>query len=113
MKRRIRQLAGVLARLVVTLAAAGAAGAVTVYLVGPGPINCAPHNSVTGVPEPIPRWIIAAGAPALIAFVVGAYYGLGAEGGRWRFLGLVFAAAVAAATFYGVFLYLPANCRPA
>src|SRR5881409_367512 len=107
MKRRLRTLAGILARVVITVAVAGAAGAVTVYLVGPGPINCAPHNSVTGVPEPIPRWIIAAGAPALIAF------GLGAEGGRWRFLGLVFAAAVAAATFYGVFLYLPANCRPA
>src|SRR2546428_7831328 len=113
MKRRIRQLAGVLARLVVTLAAAGAAGAVTVYLVGPGPINCAPHNSVTGVPEPIPRWIIAAGAPALIAFVVGAYYGLGADGGRWRVLVRVVVPAGAAGTSYGVCLYLTANCRRA
>jgi hypothetical protein len=113
MKRRLRILAGILARVVITIAVAGAAGAVTVYLVGPGPINCAPHNSVTGVPEPIPRWILAAGAPALITFVVGAYFGLAAESGRLRFLGLILAAGVAAATFYGVFLYLPANCRPA
>jgi hypothetical protein len=95
-----------------TVGVAAAAGAVAVYITGPnGSISCAPHPSANG-PEPIPRWLIAAGAPALIGILVGAYFALGATSARWRLLGLLFAAAVAAATFYGVYTFLPAACRP-
>ena len=112
MRYRLRRLAGVLAGVLVTVVAAAAAGAATVYLTGPnGSISCAPHPTANG-PEPIPRWLIAAGAPALVAMLVGAYFALGATSARWRLVGLLFGVAVAAATLYGVYTFLPAACRP-
>jgi hypothetical protein len=111
-KRRLRRLAGVVARVLIIVAVAAAAGAVAVFLTSQGgSISCVAPPS-TARPEPIPRWLIAAGSPALMAALVGAYFALGAENVRWRFIGLLFALAAAAGTFYGVYLLLPTNCRP-
>jgi hypothetical protein len=112
MKRRLRRLAGFVARVLIIVVVAAVAGAVAVLLTGPGgSISCAPP-SLPARPEPIPRWVIAAGAPALVPALVGAFFALGAETVRWRLIGLVFAVAVAAGTFYGVYSLLPATCRP-
>jgi hypothetical protein len=111
-KRRLRRLAGVFARVVITIAVAAAAGALVVFLTGPGgSISCV-APSASAQPEPIPRWMIAAGAPALIAALVGGYFALGVETVRRRLLGLLLALAVAAMTFYGVYVLLPISCRP-
>jgi membrane associated rhomboid family serine protease len=111
-KRRLRRLAWVVARVLVTLAVGAVAGAVVVFLTTPGgSISCVAPPSAAR-PEPIPRWVITAGAPAVIAALVGAYFALGAESVGWRLIGLVFALAVAAGTFYGVYVLLPVNCRP-
>lgn len=111
-KRRLRRLAGMVARVLVTLAVAAAAGAVVIFLTGPGgPVSCAAPPAPAS-PEPIPRWLVAAGAPALIAALISAYFALGAERVRWRLVRLPFVLAVAAGTFYGVYVLLPVNCRP-
>jgi hypothetical protein len=112
MKRRLRRLAGFVARVLIIVVVAAIAGAVAVVLTGPGgAISCAPPT-LPARPEPIPRWVIVAGAPALIPALVGAYIALGAETVRWRLIGLIFAVVVAAGTFYGVYSLLPADCRP-
>lgn len=112
MKRRLRRLAGLVARVLIIVVVAAIAGAVAVVLTGPGgAISCAPPP-LPARPEPVPRWIFAAGAPALIPALVGAYFALGAEAVRWRLVGIAFALAVAAGTFYGVYSLLPATCRP-
>lgn len=111
-KRRLRRLAGMVARLLIILAVAAVAGAVVIVVTGPGgSISCV-TPPLTARPEPIPRWVIAAGVPALIAALAGAYFALGAESVRRRFVGLAFAVAVAAGTFYGVYGLLPISCRP-
>ncbi len=44
--------------------------------------------------------------------MAGAYFALGAERVLGRLVGLVYAAGLAAGTFYLVYTYLPAACRP-
>jgi hypothetical protein len=111
-KRRVRRLGGIVARAAITLAVAAAGGALVLFLTGPnGSISCVDPASAAGS-EPVPRWVLAAGGPALVAGLVGAYYGLGAPSVRGRLLRLVFAAAVAAGTFYVVYILLPIDCRP-
>ena len=111
-KRRLRRLGGFVGRAVVTVVVAVAAGALVLYLTGPnGFISCvSPASDARS--EPVPRWVLAAGGPALVAGLVGAYFGLGAPSVRGRLLRLVFAAAVAAGTFYVVYILLPIDCRP-
>jgi hypothetical protein len=112
LKRRLRRLASVVAPVLITLLVAAAAGAVVIVLTAPGGyISCVAPPSAAR-PEPIPRWVLAAGAPAVIAALVGAYFALGVEHVGRRLLGLAFALAIASATFYGVYLLLPADCRP-
>jgi hypothetical protein len=111
-RRRLRLLVRLVARIPTVLVVAAATGALVVFLTGPGgSISCvAPPFPAR--PEPFPRWVIAAGAPALIAALVSAFFALGAEGARWRLVGLVFTLAVAAGTFYSVYQLLPISCRP-
>ena len=112
MRYRLRQLVPLVGAALVTVAVAAAAGVAAVYLTGPnGAISCVPPAPpATG--EPIPRWAIAAGLPALAAVLVGAYFALAAERVLGRLIGLALVVALGAATFYGVFTYLPAACRP-
>jgi hypothetical protein len=112
MRDRLRQLVGLVGPVVITVIAAGAAGAAAIYLTGPnGSISCVPVAAPAN-PEPVPRWVIAAGIPALVAALVGAFFALGAERVLSRLIGLVLAAALAAGTFYAVYALLPAACRP-
>jgi hypothetical protein len=116
--RRLRRLARIVVMVLIAVAVsaglAAAAGAAVVYFAGPGGLlSCvAPTPPPGAQPEPIPRWVIFAGGPALIAALGGAYFALGAERVLWRFVGLLYAAALAAGTFYAVYTYLPAACRP-
>jgi hypothetical protein len=116
--RRLRRLVRIVVRILIAVAVsvgvAAAAGAAMVYLLGPGgSLSCIPPTPPPGAqPEPIPRWVIFAGGPALIAALVGAFFALGASRVLWRLLGLVLAVGLAAATFYVVYTYLPAACRP-
>ena len=108
----MRQLIRVVGAIAVTVVVAAAASAVSLYLVGPnGSISCA-LPTPPAEPDRIPRWLIAAGVPALIAGFVAAFFALG--GGRvlWQLIGLVLAVGLAAGTFATVYLLLPANCRP-
>ena len=110
--RRLRHLVGAVARMLVILATAAGAGVVAILIAySGGSISCVPPLPPAH-PDPIPRWAIAAGAPALVAALVGAYFGLGAETAWRRWIGLAFAVAVGAGTFYGVYSFLPAACRP-
>jgi hypothetical protein len=112
LRYRVRRIGGIVARAVGTVAVAAAAGAVVLFLTGPnGSISCVSPASAAG-PEPLPRWAIAAGIPALIAAIVGAYFALGAESMRTRLAALLMTAALAAGTFYAVYTLLPASCRP-
>jgi hypothetical protein len=47
-----------------------------------------------------------------VAAFVGAFFALGAEYVLTRLIGLVLALALAAGTFFAVFMLLPAGCRP-
>lgn len=112
MRYRLRQVIPLVRAVLVTVIVAVAAGVAAVYLTGPnGSISC-----VALVPpataEPIPRWVLAAGLPAIAAVLVGAYFALAAERVLSRLIGLALALAGGAATFYAVFTYLPAACRP-
>jgi len=110
MRDRLRQLVRVIGAVVITLVVAGGAGAAAIYLTGPsGLFSCVPAAAPA---DPIPRWIIAAGIPALVAAFVGAFFALAAEYVLSRLIGLVLAAALAAGTFYAVYALLPAGCRP-
>jgi hypothetical protein len=112
MKTRLRQLVRLLGAVLITVVVAGAAGAIAIYLTGPsGLISCVPAAAPAS-PDPIPRWVIAAGIPALVAALVGAFFALAAERVLTRLIGLVLAAALAAGTFYAVYALLPAACRP-
>ena len=111
MRYRLRRLARVVGAVVITVAVAVAAGAIAIYLTGPsGLISCVPEPP-PAIPSPIPRWVIAAGAPALVAALIGAFFALAPQRVLVRLIGLVLAAALAAGTFYAVYTYLPAACR--
>jgi hypothetical protein len=114
LRRLVRIVLMVIIAVVVSAGLAAAVGAAVVYLAGPGgALSCVPPTPPPGAqPEPIPRWVIFAGGPALIAALAGAYFALGAERVLVRLVGLVYAAALAAGTFYAVYTYLPAVCRP-
>jgi hypothetical protein len=56
--------------------------------------------------------VIAAGIPALLAAFVAAFIALAPERVFLRFVGLLLTAALAAGTFYAVYVLLPAACRP-
>ena len=112
MRYRLRRLAQLVGAVAITVAVAAAAGAVAIYLTGPsGMVSCVPE-APPAIPSPIPRWVIAAGAPALVAALIGAFFALAPERVRFRLIGLILTAALAAGTFYAVYIYLPAACRP-
>lgn len=109
---RLRKLVRLVASIAVTVGIAAGASAVALYLTGSnGPISCSLPTPIAN-PEPIPRWVIAAGVPALVAFLVGAFFALAAVRVLWRLVALVLVVALAAGTFYAVYTLLPANCRP-
>ena len=111
-KARLRLLVRVLGAVAVTVLVAAGASAASLYLVGPnGLISCA-IPTPPAEPDRIPRWVIAAGVPALIAGFVGAFFALGGSRVLWQLIGLVLAVALAVATFSTVYFLLPANCRP-
>jgi hypothetical protein len=106
------QLVRVIGAVAITVGAAAAASAVSLYLTGPnGSISCA-IPTPPAEPDRIARWVIVAGVPALVAGFVGAFFALGAGRVLWQLVGLVLAVALAAATFYGVYMLLPADCLP-
>jgi len=108
---RLRRLARVVGAVVITVAVAAGAGAVAIYLTGPsGLVSCVPE-APPAIPSPIPRWVIAAGIPALVAGFIGAFFALAPERVFTRLVGLILTAALAAGTFYAVYIYLPAACR--
>ena len=112
MRDRLRRVVRVVGPVLVTLIAAGAAGAAAIYLTGPsGLVSCVPVAAPAG-PEAVPRWVIAAGIPALVAALVGAFFALGAQRVLTRMIGVLLAIALAGATFYAVYVMLPAACRP-
>jgi hypothetical protein len=112
MRNRLRQAARLLGVVVVTIAFAGAAGMAAVYATGSGGlVSCVPAVAPASL-DPFPRWAIAAGIPALVAALVGAFFALGAKHVLTRLIGLALATALAAGTFYAVYMYLPAACRP-
>ena len=78
MKYRLRKVARVVLAAAITVVVAGAAAAVAIYLTGPsGLISCVP--AAAPAKEPIPRWVIAAGIPALVAALMGAFFALAPE----------------------------------
>ncbi|HET9519939.1 MAG TPA: hypothetical protein VFO73_02715 [Candidatus Limnocylindrales bacterium] len=112
MRYRLRQLIPLVRAALVTVIVAVAAGVAAVYLTGPnGSISCV-SPVAPATTEPIPRWVLAAGLPAVATVLVGAYFALAAERVLARLIGLGLVIAVGAATFYAVFIYLPAACRP-
>ena len=115
MKYRLRKVARVVLAAAITVIVAGAAAAVALYVTGPGGlVSCVPAAAPAAAPakEPIPRWVIAAGIPALVAALMGAYFALAPERGFFRLVGLILTAALTAGTFYAVYTLLPAACRP-
>jgi hypothetical protein len=111
-KVRLRQLIRVVVAVAITLAVAAATSAVSLYLTGPnGSISCA-IPTPPAEPDRIPRWLLVAGVPALVTGLVGAFFALGAGRVLWQLVGLVLAVALAAVTFYGIYVLLPASCRP-
>ena len=112
MKYRLRILARLVLAAAITVVVAGAAAAVAIYVTGPsGLISCVPAAAPAKL-DPIPRWVIAAGIPALVAALMGAFFALAAERVLARLIGLVLSAVLAAGTFYAVYTLLPAACRP-
>jgi hypothetical protein len=112
MRDRLRRLARLVGSVVITVVIAGAAGAAAIYLTGPnGSISCVPAVAPASL-DPIQRWVVAAGIPALAAALVGAFFALGAERVLARLIGLLLSVALAAGTFYAVYALLPAACRP-
>ena len=111
-RNRLLRLVRVIGAVVITVGVAAGASGVALYLTGPnGSISCA-IPAPPDEPDRIPRWVIAAGIPALIAGFVGAFFALGAGRVLWQLVALVLVVAFAAATFYGVYLLLPPDCRP-
>jgi hypothetical protein len=111
MRDRLRRVVRLVVPVVITIVVAGAAAAAAVYVTGPsGLISCVPPAAPAD-PEPVPRWVIAAGIPALVAALVGAFFALGAQRVLARMIGLLLAIALGGATFYAVYTLLPAACR--
>jgi hypothetical protein len=111
MKYRLRKVARVVLAAAITVIVAGAAAAVAIYVTGPGGlISCVP--AAAPAKEPIPRWAIAAGVPALVAALMGLFFALAPERVFFRLVGLILTVALAAGTFYAVYTLLPAACRP-
>ena len=110
MRNRLQQLLRIVGAVVIPIVVAVGAGALAVYLTGPsGSISCVsppPPNA-----EPIQRWLIVAGVPALVAGLTAMFFALAAERVLWRLVGLVLSVALAGVTFYVVYALLPANCR--
>jgi len=112
MKYRLRQLLAMVAAVLIPIGVAAALAGAAIYVTGPsGLISCVPTALPAG-PDPIPRWVIAAGIPALVAALTGAFFALAAERILLRLIGLVLAVALGAWTFYAVYTSLPAACRP-
>jgi hypothetical protein len=112
MRIRLRQLARLLGVGLITVAIAVAASAAAIYVTGPsGLISCV-SSADPASKDPLPRWVIAAGIPALIAALVGAFFALAAGRVLTRLIGVAVAIALAAGTFYAVYAFLPAACRP-
>ena len=112
MRDRLLRVARLVGAVVITVGVAAAAGAAAIYLTGPnGSISCVPAAAPAS-PDPIPRWVIAAGIPAVVAAFTGSFFALGAPHVLGRLIGLVLAIAVGGATFYAVYMLLPAACRP-
>jgi len=112
MRDRLRHVARLIGPVVITVAFAGAAGAAAIYVTGPnGLISCVP-SAAPASPDPIPRWVVAAGIPAVAAAFIGAFFALGARYVLGRLIGMALAAALGAGTFYAVYTLLPAACRP-
>ena len=71
MKYRRRKVARVVLAAAITVIVAGAAAAVALDLTGPsGLISCVPPVPPAR-PDAIPRWVIVAGIPALVAALMG------------------------------------------
>ena len=112
MRYRLRQLARMVGAALITVAVAAAAVAIAIYVTGPGGlVSCVPAAAPASL-DPIPRWVIAAGIPAIVAALTGAFFALAAERVLARLIGLLLTAVLAAATFYAVYTLLPAACRP-
>jgi hypothetical protein len=112
MRDRLRRVVRLVGPVLVTLIAAGAAGAAAIYVTGPsGLVSCVPVAAPAG-PEAVPRWVIAAGIPALVAALVGAFFALGAQRVLSRMIGVLLAIALGGATFAAVYVMIPAACRP-
>ena len=112
MRLRLRQALQVVGAVVIAVGAAAAAAAVAIYLTGPsGSISCVPASPPAN-PDPMPRWVITAGIPALIATLVGAFFALAAERVLTRIIGVGLVLILAAGTFIAVYVFLPAACRP-
>jgi hypothetical protein len=112
MKYRLRQLVRLVGAVLIPVAVAAAASAATLYVTGPsGLVICVPE-AAPAIPSPIPRSVIVAGIPTLVAALAGAFFALAAERILVRLIGLALTAALAAATFYAVYTLLPAACRP-
>jgi len=112
MKYRLRKVARVVLAAAIAVVVAGAAAAVAIYVTGSsGLVSCVPAGTPAS-PEPIPRWAIAAGVPALVAALIGAFFALAPERVFFRLVGLILTVALAAGTFYAVYTLLPAACRP-
>jgi hypothetical protein len=110
MKYRLRKLARVVLAAAITVVVAGAAAAVAIYVTGPsGLVSCVPAAAPGR--DPIPRWVIAAGIPALVAALMGAFFALAPERVFFRLVGVILTVALAAGTFYAVYTLLPAACR--
>ena len=112
MRIRLRQLARLLGIGLITVAIAVASSAAAIYVTGPnGLVSCIPSADPVS-PDPLPRWVIVAGIPALVTALVGAFFALGAKRVLAWLVGLALVIALAAGTFYAVYTYLPAACRP-
>jgi hypothetical protein len=110
-RRRVRQLVRLVGPIVIAIVVAAAAGSAAIYLTAPdGLISCVPAATPAS-PDPIPRWVIAAGIPARVGAVVGSFFALGAKRVLARLIGLVLVAVLAGGTFYAVYALLPAACR--
>jgi hypothetical protein len=111
MRDRLRRVARLVGAVLVTVVVAGAAGAAVIYATGPsGLVSCVP--AAAPATDPIPRWVIAAGIPAVVAAFIGSFFALGAQYVLGRLIGIVLAFALGGVTFYAVYLLLPAACRP-
>jgi hypothetical protein len=111
-RARLRRLLRVVLAAGIAVGVAAAAAVAAIYLTGPdGFISCVtPPASPNGAHEAIPRWVFAAGIPALVATFVGAFFALAPERVLYRLVALILVVSLVGATFYAVYSYLPASC---